>query len=97
MRVRASYAFALVSVAAGLDVRDGVVRAARIALGGVAHRPWRATEAEAALVGTKLDRQSIERAASAAVAGAHPLEHNAFKVELARRSVARALATAGSV
>jgi len=97
VRDRASYAFALVSVAVGLDVRDGVVKTARIALGGVAHRPWRATEAEAALVGAKLDRQSIERAAKAAVAGAKPLEHNAFKVELARRSVARALATAGNV
>ena len=95
VRDRASYAFALVSVACALDVRDGVVKTARIALGGVAHKPWRAMEAESALAGSRLDAASIERAANAADAGAKPLAHNAFKVELAKRSVARALADAG--
>jgi len=95
VRDRASYAFALVSVACALDVRDGVVKTARIALGGVAHKPWRAMEAESALAGSRLDAASIERAANAAVASARPLAHNAFKVELAKRSVARALADAG--
>ena len=93
VRDRASYAFALVSVAAALDMEDGVVRDARIALGGVAHKPWRALEAEQILVGRRVDADSIRRAAEACVAGAKPLEHNAFKVELARRSVARALQT----
>ncbi len=97
VRDRASYAFALVSVAAALDMDGANVRAARVALGGVAHKPWRALEAERALAGRPLDAASIERAAQAAVAGAQPLEHNAFKVELARRSVARALAVAGGV
>jgi xanthine dehydrogenase YagS FAD-binding subunit len=97
VRDRASYAFALVSVAAALDLDGGIVRDARIALGGVAHKPWRAEMAEHALIGSRLERASIERAAQASVAGAKPLEHNAFKVDLARRSVARALATAGGL
>jgi len=96
VRDRASYAFALVSVAAALDVRDGVVKAARIAMGGVAHKPWRAMEAESALAGARLDAQAIRRAADAAVAGAKPLAFNAFEVDLARRSVARALENAGA-
>ena len=97
VRDRASYAFALVSVAAALDVESGVVRDARIALGGVAHKPWRASEAERALVGARLDTSAIERAAQACVNGAKPLQHNAFKVELAKRSVARALESAGGL
>jgi len=97
VRDRASYAFALVSVAAALDVRDGVVRDARIALGGVAHKPWRAVAAEKSLVGRPFDRDAIAHAAKASVEGAKPLAHNAFKVPLAQRSVARALETAGGV
>jgi xanthine dehydrogenase YagS FAD-binding subunit len=97
VRDRASYAFALVSVAAALDVRDGVVRDARIAMGGVAHKPWRAVAAEKSLVGRPLDRDAIAHAAKASVEGAKPLAHNAFKVPLAQRSVARALETAGGV
>jgi xanthine dehydrogenase YagS FAD-binding subunit len=97
VRDRASYAFALVSVAAALEIDGGVVRDARIALGGVAHKPWRATESERALVGARLDASAIDRAAQASVAGARPLEHNAFKVELAKRSVARALEVAGGL
>jgi xanthine dehydrogenase YagS FAD-binding subunit len=97
VRDRASYAFALVSVAAGLDVRDGVVRDAALALGGVAHRPWRVAVAEDALVGRPLDDAAIAAASDRLLAGARPLKDNAFKVELARRSIARALKTAGGV
>ncbi len=97
VRDRASYAFALVSVAAALDIRDGVVRDAGLALGGVAHRPWRVAEAENALVGTPLGDASIRAATDRLLAGAAPLKENAFKVELARRSIARALKTAGGL
>jgi xanthine dehydrogenase YagS FAD-binding subunit len=97
VRDRASYAFALVSVAAGLDVRDGVVRDAALALGGVAHRPWRVAVAEDALIGRPLDDVSIAAASERLLAGARPLKDNAFKIELARRSIARALKTAGGV
>jgi xanthine dehydrogenase YagS FAD-binding subunit len=97
VRDRASYAFALVSVAAALDVRDGVVSDAALALGGVAHRPWRLASAEAALIGRPLDDDSIRAASDRLLAGARPLKDNAFKVELARRSIARALQTAGGL
>lgn len=97
VRDRASYAFALVSVAAALDLQDGVVRDLRLVLGGVAHKPWRAVEAESALRGQVLDEDGIGRAAAAAVAGARPYPHNAFKVELAQRAVLRALRTAGGL
>jgi len=97
VRDRASYAFALVSVAAALDIRDGVVRDAGLALGGVAHRPWRVAEAENALVGRPLDDASIRVASDRLLAGAAPLKENAFKVELARRSISRALKTAGGL
>ena len=95
IRDRASYAFALVSVAAALDARDGTVRAARLVLGGVAHKPWRVAKAERALIGRRLDATSIVAAASAASEGARPLKHNAFKVELVRAAVAQALRSAG--
>jgi xanthine dehydrogenase YagS FAD-binding subunit len=95
IRDRASYAFALVSVAAGLDYQNGVVRSARIALGGVAHKPWRVEAAERALAGKRLDRESIAAAASASIEGAQPLQHNAFKVELTRAAVTEALQMAG--
>jgi len=97
VRDRASYAFALVSVAAALDLDDTNVRDARVVLGGVAHKPWRATDAERALTGRKLDRPSIDAAAAMSVAGAKPVRDNAFKVTLAQRTVARALQTAGGV
>jgi len=70
------------------------VRDARIALGGVAHKPWRAQEAERALVGRRLDAAAMDAAAEACVHGARPYKHNAFKVALAKRTVARALANA---
>jgi xanthine dehydrogenase YagS FAD-binding subunit len=97
VRDRASYAFALVSVAAALDLRDGVVRDAALALGGVAHRPWRLASAEAALIGRPLDDAGVAAASERLLAGARPLKDNAFKVELARRSIARALRTAGGL
>ena len=96
VRDRASYAFALVSVACALEVQGGTIRSARLALGGVAHKPWRATEAERALVGQAANTESFARAGEAAVAGAVGREHNAFKIELAKRTVARALESVSS-
>ena len=91
VRDRASYEFALVSVAAGLDMQGDTVRDARIVLGGVAHRPWRASGSERALVGHPLDDSTLAAAAAAATEGAHPYRDNAFKVTLVQRAVARAL------
>jgi len=97
VRDRASYAFVLVSVAAALDrAPDGVVRAARIALGGVAHKPWRVADAERRLVGTRLERAALYEAARLCVAGAQPVRDNAFKVALAQRAIVRAVQTAGA-
>jgi xanthine dehydrogenase YagS FAD-binding subunit len=90
-RERASFSFALVSVAAALDVEDGVVRDVRLALGNVAHRPWRATIAEASLRGGAADAASFASAADAELAHAQPLRDNAFKVELARNLIVRTL------
>jgi len=97
VRDRASYAFALVSVAAALDMDGDVVRDARIVLGGVAHKPWRAFGAEAAVRGKALDAEVLARAGAAAVAGAQPRGDSAFKVALAQRAVARALAIAAGL
>lgn len=83
VRDRASYAFALVSVAAALDVRDGVVADVRLALGGVAHKPWRAVRAERELRGAPATDASFRRAAEAELSAAQPLAGNAFKVPLA--------------
>jgi xanthine dehydrogenase YagS FAD-binding subunit len=94
LRDRASYAFALVSVAAGLELSGGRIKSARLALGGVAPKPWRSAEAEKALVGKKAGAAAFEAAANVALAGAKPLEGNAFKVEMARRAIRRALAVA---
>jgi xanthine dehydrogenase YagS FAD-binding subunit len=91
VRDRASYAFALVSVAAALDVESGKVSGVRLALGGVAHKPWRAREAERVLMGSSATRESFERAARAELAQARGFEHNAFKLELARRTIVGAL------
>jgi len=91
-RERASYAFALVSVAAALDVEDGVVRDARIALGGIAHKPWRATKAEEALRGEPASEANFRAAAEIElVEDAEPLRDNAFKVPLARNVITRTL------
>ncbi len=92
VRDRASYAFALVSVAAALDVaEDGTVRDVRLALGGVAHKPWRAWTAEAALRGQPATAASFRAAADAELSEAAPLRDNGFKVELARRVIAAVL------
>ncbi|TWI49907.1 xanthine dehydrogenase YagS FAD-binding subunit [Pseudoduganella flava] len=91
VRDRASYAFALVSVAAALDVRDGVVRDVRMALGGVAHKPWRAWTAERMLKGRPATLELFDAAAAAELADARPLRDNAFKVDLARRSIVAVL------
>ena len=92
VRDRASYAFALVSVAAALAVTDdGMVRDVRLALGGVAPKPWRAWKAEAALRGAPATEESFVRAAEAELADAQPLPGNAFKVALARNTLARTL------
>jgi xanthine dehydrogenase YagS FAD-binding subunit len=91
VRDRASYAFALVSVAAALDVAGGTIRQARVVLGSVAHKPWRSAEAEAALAGRRASEESFRAAADAALAGAKPLAHNAYKVELGKRAIVRAL------
>ena len=91
VRDRASYAFALISVAAALDVVDGRVRDARIALGGVAHIPWRATKAESVLRGSEATEEVFRHAAEAELADAQPLRENAFKVPLARNVLTRTL------
>jgi len=91
VRDRASYAFALVAVAAALDLADGRVADVRIALGGVAHRPWRTRRAEEALRGAAATPESFTRAAEAELAEARPLPGNAFKVRLARNLAARTL------
>ncbi len=95
LRDRASFAFALVSVAAALELDDnGQIRQARIALGGVAHKPWRRADVEASLVGQPATPEHFAAAAELLLKDAQPLAHNAFKVELARRAVVRALTTA---
>ena len=94
VRDRESYAFATASAAVGLEMDGSAVRAARIALGGVATVPWRAPAAEAALVGRPLSEASARAAAEIAFAGARPLAHNAFKIELGKQTVVEALMTA---
>ncbi|UOQ75012.1 hypothetical protein MUN79_16010 [Hymenobacter cellulosilyticus] len=91
MRDRASYAFALVSAAVGLDVQGGQIRSARIALGGVGTKPWRAQEAEQMLVGKAATEENFRAAAAVAVRGAQPREHNRFKVEMVQKTVVQAL------
>jgi xanthine dehydrogenase YagS FAD-binding subunit len=91
VRDRASYAFALVSVAAAIDVADGIVRDVRIAFGGVAHAPWRARKAEAVLRGAPATEEIFRQAADAELAGAQPLRGNGFKVPLARSTLVRTL------
>jgi len=91
IRDRAQYAFALVSVAAALDIQQGRINAARLALGGVAHKPWRSLDAEKVLTGARADEQTFKAAADAVVKDAVPQKHNAFKIELSRRAVVRAL------
>lgn len=96
LRERTSFAFALVSVAAALDLAGGRIRGARLALGGVAAKPWRAREAEAVLADATPDRATFARAAEAALAGARPSGENAEKIELARRLAVRTLEAAAA-
>lgn len=88
---RASYAFALVSVAAALTIEEGRVADVRLAIGGVAHKPWRAFKAEDILRGKRAAEASFVAAADAELTEAHPLEHNGFKIELARRTIVAVL------
>jgi xanthine dehydrogenase YagS FAD-binding subunit len=96
LRDRTSYALALASVAAGLVIENGTIKQARVALGGVAPKPWRARAAEAALAGARAEPAAFERAADAALADAKPSGDNAFKIELTRRMIVRALALAAA-
>ena len=97
VRDRASYAFALVAVAAALELERGTIKQARIVLGGVAHKPWRSREAEAALSGHLASEESFRMAAESALKDAKPLAHNAYKVELGKRAVVRALLRASKL
>jgi xanthine dehydrogenase YagS FAD-binding subunit len=91
VRDRASFSFALASAAVALELHGGTIRDARIALGGLATRPWRAVDAERWLIGKRAALDSFRRAAAMALDGAAPRDDNAFKVELGRRTVLRAL------
>ena len=91
VRDRTSYAFALVSVAVALEMNGKTIKQARIALGGVAHKPWRALEAEKILVNAKANDATFQRAAEVALKDARALEHNAYKITLAKRAIVRAL------
>ena len=97
VRDRASFAFAVVSVAAALDLRGGTVQDAALALGGVAHKPWRLAAAEQALVGRPLGDASIAAASDLLLAGARGQGDNDFKIDLARRAMRRALRVAGGL
>lgn len=96
VRDRASYAFALVSVAAALEMDGNTIRQGRIALGGVAHKPWRIPEAESLMEGQPATTPTFERAADLLLQGASGFADNAFKIELARRSIVRALSEAAA-
>jgi xanthine dehydrogenase YagS FAD-binding subunit len=96
VRDRLSYAFALVSVAAGLELEGDRIKEARLALGGVAHKPWRDPAAEAVLQGRAADRATFTRAADILLRDAKPFGHNAFKIDLARRAIVRALTQAAN-
>jgi xanthine dehydrogenase YagS FAD-binding subunit len=96
IRDRLSYAFALVSVAVGLEIEGGTIKEARLALGGVAHKPWRDRAAEDALAGAPATRETFARAAAVVLREARGFGHNDFKIALARRGVVRALAQAAA-
>lgn len=93
-RDRQSYAFALVSVAAGLEMDGDAIKSAGLALGGVAHKPWWSREAEQSLAGKPTTEETFRKAAELALAGAKGYEHNTFKIELAKQCVVRALTQA---
>ena len=97
IRERASYAFALVSVAAALHLQNNTIQAARLAMGGVAHKPWRLTEAEKFLVGKPVSEATFRGAAEVAMQGAKAFKHNAYKLKLAPNAIQQALKTAAGV
>jgi xanthine dehydrogenase YagS FAD-binding subunit len=94
IRDRLSYAFALVSVAVGLELEGGNIKEARFALGGVAHKPWRKPEAEAVLRGKAANETAFAQAADIVLRDAKGFGHNTFKIDLARRTLVRALSQA---
>jgi xanthine dehydrogenase YagS FAD-binding subunit len=96
VRDRSLYAFALVSVAAALTIEHGSITTARIALGGVAQKPWRVPEAEALIQGISPDHAAFEKAADRMLQGAHAYRYNQYKLPLARKSVIRALSVAAA-
>ena len=97
VRDRESYEFAVASAAVVLDLADGLVRSSRIALGGMATMPWRAELAEDTLRGKPVDERTTRTAAEVAFDGAVPRKHNAFKVELGKRTLVRALQGAAAL
>jgi xanthine dehydrogenase YagS FAD-binding subunit len=94
VRDRQSYAFALISVAVGLEMDGDTIKSAGLALGGVAHKPWRSIEAEHELAGKPATQETFRKAADRALNGAHGYEHNNFKIELAKQNIVRALMVA---
>ena len=96
VRERASYAFALLSVAAALDIENNTIKAARLAMGGVAHKPWRLTAAEQALVGKPATEETFRQAAAVAMQGARAFKHNAYKLKLGPNAIVQALKTAAA-
>ncbi len=84
------------SVAAALEIDNGVIRQVRLALGGVAHKPWRASAAEEFLVGKRCDQQTLEQAASLELQEAKAFQHNGFKIELAKRMITSVVAELAS-
>jgi len=97
IRDRQSYAFALVSVAAALDISGGTIRNARLAMGGVAHKPWRLFEAERSLIGKPVSEESFKHAAQIAMQGAKAYEYNAFKLRMAPAAITEALKQASGL
>jgi xanthine dehydrogenase YagS FAD-binding subunit len=93
LRDRTSYAFALVSVAAALDIQKGKIGRARVVMGGVAHKPWRAVEAEKILIGAPATEATFREAAQATMREARGYEYNRFKIEMGKRAIVRALMT----
>ncbi len=97
VRDRASFEFALASAAVALDTNDGKITAARVAFGGIATKPWRSTAAEQTLVGANVDGKAFHAAADAALKDARPRKHNGFKIELAKRTLIRALEAVAAI
>ncbi len=97
VRDRASYAFALVSVAAALDLNGKTIKGVRLAMGGVAHKPWRLTDAEKALTGKQVSEETFKQAAEIGMQGAKGFEHNSFKLTMGTNAIVEALKTAAAI